>query len=229
MTPIRTLLADDHAPTRADIREILEDDGRFSVCAEAGDAPAAVRAAVESRPDLCLLDIRMPGSGVLATWEITSRLPAAKVVMLTVSRDDDDLFRALRSGASGYLLKDIDPSKLGDTLAGVFDGEAPLAPSLAARILDELRSGAPRRRALADPGDKARLTSREWEVLDLMRQGLRTAQIAERLGVTSATARSHLSSALRKVRSTGREAAGRSSPADRREKSVETSPRLHTG
>lgn len=206
MTLIRTLLADDHAPTRADIREILEEDGRFVVCAEVADAPAAVRAAIETKPDLCLLDIRMPGSGVLATWEITSRLPASKVVMLTVSRDDDDLFRALRSGASGYLLKDIDPARLGSTLAGVFDGEAPLAPSLAARILSELRSGAPRRRALAENVDEARLTSREWEVLDLMRQGLRTSQIAARLGVTPATARSHLASALRKVRATGRQA-----------------------
>ncbi len=86
--PATVLIADDHAPTRADIRSILEEDGRFTVQLEAGDAPAAVAAAVEGQPQVCLLDVRMPGGGVAAAWEISARLPDTKIVMLTVSRDD---------------------------------------------------------------------------------------------------------------------------------------------
>ena len=108
--PVRVLLADDHVPTRHDIRRALEADSRFVVCAEAGDAPAAIEAAVRETPDICVLDVRMPGSGVAAAWEISSRLPQTKIVMLTVSSDDTDLFASLRAGASGYLLKDMDPA-----------------------------------------------------------------------------------------------------------------------
>ena len=87
-TAVRVLLADDHVPTRHDIRRALESDSRFVVCAEAGDAPAAIEAAVRETPDICVLDVRMPGSGVAAAWEISSRLPQTKIVMLTVSSDD---------------------------------------------------------------------------------------------------------------------------------------------
>jgi DNA-binding NarL/FixJ family response regulator len=197
---LRILIADDHAPTRDDIREILESDGRFEVCAEAANGPASVAAALETRPDICVLDIRMPGSGVLATWEITSRLPATRVVMLTVSEDEDDLFSALRSGASGYLLKDIDPLQLPDQLVGVAGGEAPLAPSVATHVVATFRGGEPRRRRLVGESGVERLTSREWEVVELVRQGHSTAVIAERLSITTATVRSHQASALRKLR-----------------------------
>jgi DNA-binding NarL/FixJ family response regulator len=197
---LRILIADDHAPTRDDIREILLADGRFEVCAEAANGPAAVAAALESLPDICVLDIRMPGSGVLAAWEITSRLPATRVVMLTVSEDEDDLFSALRSGASGYLLKDIDPLQLSDQLVGVAEGEAPLAPSVATHVVATFRGGEPRRRRLVGESGVERLTSREWEVVELARQGHSTAVIAERLSITTATVRSHQASALRKLR-----------------------------
>lgn len=200
MNRLRILIADDHAPTRDDIREILVADGRFEVCAEAANGPAAVAAALETLPDICVLDIRMPGSGVLAAWEITSRLPATRVVMLTVSEDEDDLFSALRSGASGYLLKDIDPLQLSDQLVGVAEGEAPLAPSVATHVVATFRGGEPRRRRLVGGSGVERLTSREWEVVELARQGHSTAVIAERLSITTATVRSHQASALRKLR-----------------------------
>jgi DNA-binding NarL/FixJ family response regulator len=203
MSAIRVLIADDHAPTRRDVREILEEDGRFQVCAEAADAPAAVAAALETLPDVCLLDIRMPGSGVLAAWEIASRLPSTRIVMLTISEDEDDLFRALRSGASGYLLKDADPARLPDQLARAADGEAPLDPAVAAHVIVAFRGGEPRRRRVLGHVNFERLTSREWEVLDLIRQGQSTAAIAARLAVTPATVRSHHSSALRKLRAPG--------------------------
>ena len=99
--PLRVLVADDHAPTRDDVRRALDADGRFNICCEVADAAEAVQAAVRKQPDICLLDIRMPGSGLAAAWEIAARLPQAKIVMLTVSDEDTDLFTALRAGADG--------------------------------------------------------------------------------------------------------------------------------
>jgi two-component system, NarL family, nitrate/nitrite response regulator NarL len=98
---LRALIADDHWPTRDDLRRVLADSGAFDICAVVANAAQAVQAAVVNRPDVCLLDIRMPGSGIAAAWEISARLPEAKIVMLTVSDDDTDLFAALRAGADG--------------------------------------------------------------------------------------------------------------------------------
>jgi DNA-binding NarL/FixJ family response regulator len=212
---LRVLIADDHAPTRDDVRGILCADKRFEVCAEAANGPASVAAALETLPDICLLDIRMPGSGVLAAWEITSRLPSTRVVMLTVSEDEDDLFSALRSGASGYLLKDIDPLQLADQLVGVAEGAAPLAPSVATHVVAAFRGGEPRRRRLVGEAGIERLTSREWEVVELARQGHSTASIAERLSITTATVRSHQASAVRKLRAADEEQADALRPSTR--------------
>ena len=118
---LRVVIADDHAPTRAGVRQALEADG-CQVLAALPDGPKAVAAALELRPDVCLLDIHMPGGGVQAAAQITAALPETSVVMLTASRDDDDLFDALRAGASGYLLKDMDPDRLGAALRGVMAG-----------------------------------------------------------------------------------------------------------
>ncbi len=206
--PIAILVADDHAPTRADVKGILAEDGRFAVRAEAADAAGAVAAALEARPDVCLLDVRMPGGGVGAAWEISARLPDTKIVMLTVSRDDADLFAALRAGASGYLLKDLDPDRLPDALAAVVAGEGALPGSLVARLVNEFRDRGPRRRAVLSSSPSGEpLTSREWQVLELMRDGLTTAQIADRLVISRATVRSHVAGILRKLRVPDREAA----------------------
>ena len=105
------LIADDHPATRAGVRLALERGG-FVVCAEVPDGPSAIEAALRERPDVCLLDINMPGNGIEATKAIVRQLPETAVVMLTVSRSDADLFDALRAGASGYLLKDTDPARL---------------------------------------------------------------------------------------------------------------------
>jgi DNA-binding NarL/FixJ family response regulator len=206
MPPARVLIADDHAPTRADMREALERSERFTVCAEAADGAAAVEAAVRERPDLCLLDIRMPGSsGIAATREITTRLPDTKVVMLTVSLDDDDLLNALRAGAVGYLLKDIDPDRLPYALNDALDGGAAIPRRLVARLVSEFRDHGPRRRpVVTEPGYN--LTSREWEVLGLLRDGLSTAQMASKLFVSKATVRSHVASVLKKLHLPDREA-----------------------
>lgn len=195
----RVLIADDHAPTRGDIRELLEEDERFSVCADVADAPAAVEAALRERPDVCILDIRMPGNGVAAAWEITARLPDAKVVMFTVSADDADLFAAIRAGAAGYLLKEIDPGRLAHALQDVLDGRAALPRQLVTRLMGEFRDRGPRHRALVADPTGPQLTSREWQVLDLLREELTTAQIALRLSLTQPTVRSHIASILKKL------------------------------
>ncbi len=209
MSVARVLIADDHEPTRRDVREALERDERFAVCAEVADAVAAVDAALRERPDLCLLDVRMPGSGVAAAWEITARLPETKVVMLTVSEDDDDLFAALSAGASGYLLKEIEPARLSRALVEVLEGEAAIPRSLVSRLVTAFRDPSPRRRALVAAERGIGLTSREWQVLELLRGGLTTGAIAERLFVSQATVRSHVASILRKLRVPDRESAVR--------------------
>jgi DNA-binding NarL/FixJ family response regulator len=209
VTPISVLIADDHAPTRADVRVALEEHPEFRVCAEVSDAAAAVNAAARHRPDVFLVDISMPGGGIAATWEITARLPDTRVVMLTVSRQDDDLFDSLRAGAVGYLLKDTDPARLPLALLDVVRGDTAIPRILVARLVEEFRERGPRRRALLTRQANGRLTSREWEVLELLREGLSTGEIAGKLYISQATVRSHIASILRKLRVPDREAAVR--------------------
>lgn len=203
----RVLIADDHPPTRAGVRRVLEADG-FTVCAEVSTGEDAVEAAARERPDVCLLDVRMPGGGgVAAAAAIARRLPDASIVMLTVSRDDADLFDALRAGAQGYLLKDVDRDALPGALRSVLAGEAQLPASLVARVLEEFRERQDRRRALLRARPAVQLRPREWEVLQLLHDGLSTAEIAERLFIAEVTVRSHASAILRKLRVPDRAAA----------------------
>ena len=202
---IRVLIADDHPPTREDVRFALEQDERFEVCAEAADAPGAIEAAVREHPDVCLLDVNMPGWGVSAAWEIHARLPQARVVMLTVSRDDRDLFAALRAGAAGYLLKDMDPRRLPRALESVLAGEVAIPRGLVGQVVEEFRDRSARRRELVADESERRLTSREWEVLELLRQELTTAQIARRLVLSPVTVRTHVNSILKKLEVRDRE------------------------
>jgi DNA-binding NarL/FixJ family response regulator len=213
---IRVLIADDHAPTREDVRAALEDDPEFEVCAEAADAPGAVAGALRERPDVCLLDVHMPGRGVAAAWEIHARLPRATVVMLTVSRADVDLFSALRAGALGYLLKDMDPRSLPRALRSVLEGEVAIPRELVSQVVEGFRDPAARRRQAFAEGSAQPLTSREWQVLELLRQGLSTAQIARRLVLSPVTIRTHVNAILRKLQLPDREALQRHfSEADR--------------
>ncbi len=205
--PCRVLIADDHAPTRADIRRVLDAHERFEICAETADAAAAVQAAVRERPDVCLLDVRMPGGGLSATWEISARLPRIKIVMLTVSAEDADLFAALRAGAEGYLLKTMDFASLPEALDGVCSGEAAIPPILVTRVLKWFRAREPRWRQPLDRGLAEHLTSREWEVLELLAQGYSTAEIASSLVITPSAVRAHISAIVRKLRVPDRAAA----------------------
>lgn len=205
---LRVVIADDHAPTRAGVRQALEADG-CQVVAAVADGPKSVAAALEHRPDVCLLDIHMPGGGIKAASQITSALPDTAVVMLTASRDDEDLFDALRAGASGYLLKDMDPDRLAAALRGVMAGEAALPRSLALKVMRQLQSPG-RRRLLSSRGSPvSKLTSREAEVLELMAGGLTTQQISDKLFVGQVTVRTHVSNVLKKLRVPDREGAVR--------------------
>jgi DNA-binding NarL/FixJ family response regulator len=198
--PWRVLVADDHAPTRDDLRRVLDDDDRFVVCAEAADAAEAVQAALREKPDICLIDISMPGNGMAAVWEIAARMPQAKIVILTVSDNESSLFAALQAGASGYLLKTMNLNRLPEALSGVRRGEAALPRKLTARVLERFRQREPRWRQTASSGQAHwRLTSREWEVLDLLAQGQTTAGIAERLVISSTAVRVHIASIVRKL------------------------------
>jgi DNA-binding NarL/FixJ family response regulator len=206
--PLRVLIADDHAPTRDDVRRALEGEQRFDVCASAADAAGAVQGAVRERPDICLLDIRMPGSGLAAAWEIAARLPRTKIVMLTVSDQDDDLFAALQAGAHGYLLKTMNLQRLPDALAGVCFGEAAMPRALVARVLERFHGREPRwRHPVGSRSAGRRLTSREWEVLDLLAQGRSTAEIAQRLVLTASAVRVHIASIVGKLQVADRAAA----------------------
>jgi DNA-binding NarL/FixJ family response regulator len=206
--PLRVLIADDDAPSRILTRQALDGRG-FVVVGEVGDATAAVAAARRDRPDICLVDVRMPGGGIRATAEIVDAVPDTTVVMFTASQSDTDLFDALRAGASGYLFKNTDPARLPLALHGVFRGEAALPRTLAARLIEEFRQRERRKRLPLPGGRGVDLTSREWDVLEFMRQGFTTAQMAERLYVSQVTVRTHVSSIKRKLRLPDRDAVRR--------------------
>jgi DNA-binding NarL/FixJ family response regulator len=196
---LRVLIADDHAPTRDDVCRALTDGG-MTVCAEAANAAHAVQKALETRPDICLLDIRMPGGGVAAAWEIAARLPTTKIVMLTVSDDDASLFAALRAGAVGYLLKDIDLGSLPQALYDIAEGRAAISPELVARMVMQFHSNDPRFRT-TEVGNEfgPRLTSREWDVLAGLAEGLSTRDIGRRLQLQPSGVRAHISAVVHKL------------------------------
>lgn len=201
------LLADDHTPLRRGVRVALEQCG-FRVVAECDDADSAVAAAVRRRPAVCVLDIGMPGSGIEAARRIKAQLPEMNIVMLTVSRDDRDVFAALQAGASGYLLKDTNPMRLGAALRGVLDGEAALPRALSLRLIEEFRRRRTREDALRRlENEGVVLTRREWDVLELMAEGLTTNEIAAQLVVSPATVRSHVAAVLRKLHAGSRDEA----------------------
>ena len=201
----RVLLADDHPALARAVKGTLEASG-FDVCAEAATGPEAVAAALEERPDLCLLDVDMPGGGIAAARRIMASLPETAVVMLTVSSDADDLVEALRAGAVGYLLKDADPARLPLTLRAVLDGEAALPRTLVHHLVHEFQRTRGRRLPVRG-GRAVALTTREWEVLDLLRDGQTTAEIAACLTVSAVTVRRHIGSILHKLGAPDRDAA----------------------
>jgi DNA-binding NarL/FixJ family response regulator len=202
---VRVVVADGDAASRGVVVSALEATGCV-VCGEAGTADDAVAVAVEHRPDVVLLDIDLPGHGITAARELARRLPSTALVMFAETADDDDLFDSLRAGAAGYLLKDTDPARLGYALRGVLNGEAAIPRQLVRRLAEEFRSPALPRFVQTSPA-AAKLTAREWQVMELLGAGLSTDQVARRLFLSRSTVRVHVSAALKKLRVTDRESA----------------------
>jgi DNA-binding NarL/FixJ family response regulator len=195
---VRVLLADDHAAVRAGVRMALESDG-CEVCAETTNASDAVAAAIRTRPDVCLIDIKMPGDGIRAVGDIAAALPGTPIVMLTVSAATDDLIASLSAGAIGYLMKDMDPALLSGAVRAAAAGEAPMTGELTARLVEEFRRRGRRTRLVAGDGSTVELSRREWEVLELLAAGLSTAEIAGRLFIDRVTVRRHVSGLLKRL------------------------------
>lgn len=204
--PVRVLIADDDGSTRAGIRLALAGHG-FEVCAEADSADAAADAARRERPDICLVEGGLPGGGVAAAEGILRAHPETVVVMLSAAVDEEQLFAAVRSGARGYLPKDMNPDRLPMALRGALDGEAALPRVLMGAVLDEFRASERGRHASELSRLGVRLTARERQVLELLERGLETAEIGERLSISAVTVRRHVSEILRKLHAPDRESA----------------------
>lgn len=190
------LIADDHAPIRAGVRLILEAGGYDVV--EAVDAPSAVEAALREAPDVCLVDIDMPGNGIQAAKGIVARAPEARVVMLTVSISESDVLAALRAGAWGYLVKGRDDGPLAHVIDRILAGEPAVPRRFVSLLLDRV-SRSPGRSILLEGGRCVRLTRREAEVVELLRQDLTTAEIAMTLHISSVTVRRHISDIVQRL------------------------------
>lgn len=194
---MRVLLADDHALFRAGIASLLAAAGH-EVVGEAGNGIEALERTRELDPELVLMDITMPRCGGLeATRLIKAEMPEVKIVIVTVSQHDSDLFEAVKSGAEGYLLKDMSNQEFERTLKGIAEGEAPLSQGLAAKILEEFarvsRGGA------AQEGERDSLTDREQEVLRLVTEGKTNREIAAALFVAESTVNFHMKNILSKL------------------------------
>jgi len=194
MPPIRVLIADDHRLFRQGLRQICETVGRLEVVGEAENGEEAVELARRLNPDVVLMDIRMPvRDGVEATRLITESVPSARIIILTMYRQDQYVFEAIKAGARGYLLKDIDEQELVDAVRAVHRGEALIDPGLAARLLEEFRRLSQGTEVVEE------LTTAEMDVLRLVAQGLDNKSIALRLNLSERTVTNRLSEIYQKL------------------------------
>ena len=199
---IKVVLADDQALLRAGFRALLDADPEIEMVGEASDGATAVQIVTQTRPDVVLMDIRMPGTDGLAATEricATPELAHVRVIMLTTFELDEYVFEALRVGASGFLVKDTEPAELLASIKAVACGDAALSPSVTRRLIDHVGE---RVRATIDPERVRaldRLTDREREIVTLVGEGLSNDEIAARLVLSPATAKTHVSRAMVKV------------------------------
>jgi DNA-binding NarL/FixJ family response regulator len=198
---VTVLVVDDDALMRAGLRGVLQSDDAIAVVGEAGDGAEAIARAAALRPDVVLMDVRMPGvDGISATREVLAAGEEVRVLILTTFEQDDYVFGALRAGASGFLLKRARPEELLAAVHAVAAGDSLLSPSVTRTVIDRLAQTAPDDVPAADPAALEELTPREREVLELLARGLSNAEIAAALVVEESTVKTHVKRVLQKLR-----------------------------
>ena len=197
--PVRVLIVDDHALFRRGLQMVLEGETDIDVVGEAGDGQEAIERAESTTPDVVLMDVRMPKrSGIEATRTIKDTLPSTKILMLTISDEEADLYEAIKAGASGYLLKEISIEEVASAVRAVHAGQSLISPSMASKLLNEFAAMVKRRDERAQvPGP--RLTSRELEVLKLVAKGLNNRDIGQELFISENTVKNHVRNILEKL------------------------------
>jgi DNA-binding NarL/FixJ family response regulator len=196
---IRVIVADDHALFRRGLDMVLESEDDIAVVAEAADGQEAIDLSVKLMPDLVLMDVRMPArGGIEATQAIKDALPHVKILMLTISDEEEDLYEAIKAGASGYLLKEISIEEVADAIRRVHAGQSLISPSMASKLLNEFAAMA-RKDEEKQQMPAPRLTDREMEVLTLVAQGLNNRDIAKELFISENTVKNHVRNILEKL------------------------------
>jgi DNA-binding NarL/FixJ family response regulator len=197
--PIRVLVVDDHALFRRGLQMVLEQEPDIEVVGEASDGSEAVQKSADTLPDIVLMDVRMPKrGGIDACTAIHETVPSAKIIMLTISDEEADLYDAIKAGAMGYLLKEISIEEVASAIRAVHGGQSLISPSMASKLLTEFASMIKRtddRQQVPTP----RLTDREMEVLKLVAKGLNNRDIAKQLFISENTVKNHIRNILEKL------------------------------
>lgn len=197
--PIRVLVVDDHALFRRGLQMVLQQEPDIDVIGEAGDGSEAVAMAAAETPDIVLMDVRMPRrSGIEACTAIKDTVPSAKIIMLTISDEEADLYEAIKAGAMGYLLKEISIEEVASAIRAVYGGQSLISPAMASKLLTEFAT-------MIKKGDERpqvpspRLTDREMEVLRLVARGMNNRDIAKELFISENTVKNHIRNILEKL------------------------------
>jgi len=198
--PIRVLIVDDHALIRRSLELALTAEADIEVVGEASDGEEAAELAGRLLPDVVLMDVRMPRrSGIEATRNIKESVPSTRIIMLTVSDEEEDLFEAIKAGATGYLLKDVQIDEVPDAVRGVHEGQSLINPAMAAKLISEFASMSRKEAERPPQLPVPRLTDREMEVLRLVAKGMNNREIAKQLFISENTVKNHVRNILEKL------------------------------